>query len=200
MPDWHVVSWPLLDAQRPVSEKKYPSSLQAAYRKSRSLLGRTYRKFKPPETRFRLNHMTEQIPNPDSRIFLTEEKDAFGKNRVCLDWRLSSSDIHSIIRSQEIVNEELQKAGLGRLQITMTNKKPPSNLQGGWHHMGTTRMHVNPGKGVVDENCRVHGISNLFIAGPSVFPTCGYANPVLTIVALAIRLADHIKDKIKKTF
>jgi choline dehydrogenase-like flavoprotein len=195
MPDWQVISWPLLNAQRPVSEKKYPSSIQAAYRKIHSLLSRAYRKFKPPETRFRLNQMTEQIPNPDSRILLVEEKDAFGRNRVCLDWRLSSSDIRSIIRSQEIINEELQKAGLGRLQITMTKKKLPSNLQGGWHHMGTTRMHVNPGKGVVDENCRAHGISNLFIAGPSVFPTCGYANPVLTIVALAIRLADHVKNK-----
>ena len=59
--------------------------------------------------------------------------------------------------------------------------------------MGTTRMHVDPKKGVVDAHCRVHGVSNLFIAGPSVFPTGGYANPVLTIVALAARLADHMK-------
>ena len=63
--------------------------------------------------------------------------------------------------------------------------------------MGTTRMHKNPKQGVVDENCRVHDIQNLFIAGPSVFPTCGYANPVLTTVALAIRLADHIKVLMK---
>lgn len=61
--------------------------------------------------------------------------------------------------------------------------------------MGTTRMHIDPQKGVVDENCRVHGISNLYIAGPSVFPTSGYANPVLTTVALSVRLADHIKQK-----
>jgi choline dehydrogenase-like flavoprotein len=64
--------------------------------------------------------------------------------------------------------------------------------------MGTTRMHNNPKQGVVDENCQVHGTSNLFIAGPSVFPTVGYANPVLTIVALAVRLADHIKTILKK--
>jgi len=63
--------------------------------------------------------------------------------------------------------------------------------------MGTTRMHTNPKRGVVDETCRVHGISNLFIAGPSVFPTSGYANPVLTTVALAIRLGDHIKGLMK---
>ena len=70
----------------------------------------------------------------------------------------------------------------------------PDQIIGGWHHMGTTRMHQDPKKGVVDQNCRVHGISNLFIAGPSVFPTSGYANPSLTIVALAVRLADHIKS------
>ena len=62
--------------------------------------------------------------------------------------------------------------------------------------MGTTRMHVDPREGVVDGNCRVHGVSNLFIAGPSVFPTVGYANPVLTIVALSLRLADHIRNRI----
>ena len=59
--------------------------------------------------------------------------------------------------------------------------------------MGTTRMNVDPKKGVVDENCRVHSVPNLFIAGPSVFPTGGYANPALTIVALSIRLADYVK-------
>jgi choline dehydrogenase-like flavoprotein len=75
----------------------------------------------------------------------------------------------------------------------MKNESPPSDLHGGYHHMGTTRMHMDSKKGVVDENCRVHGISNLFIAGPSVFPTGGYANPVLTIIALAVRLSDHLK-------
>lgn len=196
MPDWHVVSWPLLDAQRPYEKKNDSLTFAAYYKKTYSLLSRAYRKFKPPGILFRLNHMTEQIPNSESRVFLIGEKDGLGRNRICLDWRLSSMDIRSIIRSQEIIDEELQKAGLGRLQIDLAQEKPPSNLQGGWHHMGTTRMHVNPQKGVVDENCQVHGISNLFIAGPSVFPTCGYANPVLTIVALAVKLADHIKDKI----
>jgi choline dehydrogenase-like flavoprotein len=79
------------------------------------------------------------------------------------------------------------------LQIDLKDETPPSCLEGGWHHMGTTRMHRDSRKGVVDENCRVHDLANLFIAGPSVFPTGGYANPVLTIVALSARLADHIK-------
>jgi len=69
---------------------------------------------------------------------------------------------------------------------------------GGAHHMGTTRMHDNPKKGVVDANCQIHGLKNIFIAGSSVFPTCGYSNPTLTIVALAIRLADHLKGIMAK--
>jgi choline dehydrogenase-like flavoprotein len=75
----------------------------------------------------------------------------------------------------------------------MKGETPPYDLTGGWHHMGTTRMHVDPKKGVVNENSRVHSLSNLFIAGSSVFPTSGYANPVLTTVALTVRLADHVK-------
>jgi choline dehydrogenase-like flavoprotein len=143
---------------------------------------------------FLLNHMAEQAPNPSSRVTLGQERDALGQNRVQLDWHLSPIDIRSMIRAQGIIDEELRRAGLGRLRIELEDETPPSDLHGGWHHMGTTRMHVDPQKGVVDENCKVHGISNLFIAGSSVFPTGGYANPVLTIVALAIRLADHIKQ------
>jgi choline dehydrogenase-like flavoprotein len=141
---------------------------------------------------FTLNHMTEQAPNPDSRVTLGEERDALGQNRVQLNWRLSPLDIRSIIRAQHIIDGELRRAGLGYLHIELKDESPPPGLHGGWHHMGTTRMHVDPQKGVVDENCAVHGISNLYIAGSSVFPTVGYANPVLTTIALAGRLADHV--------
>jgi len=143
---------------------------------------------------FNLAHMSEQIPNPNSRITLSEKRDRFGMNRIKLNWQVSPIDIMSAIRAQEIIGEELNRAGLGRLYIKMKDESPPSDIHGGYHHMGTTRMHVDPKKGVVDENCRVHGISNLFIAGPSVFPTGGYANPVLTTVALSVKLADHLKN------
>jgi choline dehydrogenase-like flavoprotein len=143
---------------------------------------------------FTLNHMTEQAPDPDSRITLGEERDALGQNRVQLNWRLSPLDIQSIIRAQEIIDSSLRRAGLGYLHIELEGETPPPGLHGGWHHMGTTRMHVDPQKGVVDKDCKVHGISNLYIAGASVFPTGGYANPVLTTVALAVRLADHVKS------
>ena len=166
-----------------------------AYKKVTRKYGHIFNKFKKSKKNvvFRLNHMTEQAPNPNSRVTLAGERDVLGRNRVCLDWQLSSIDIHSIIRAQEIIDEELRRAGLGWLETELNDDTPPPKLEGGWHHMGTTRMHIDPKKGVVDENCKVHGISNLFIAGPSVFPTGGYANPVLTTVCLAVRLADHLE-------
>jgi hypothetical protein len=143
---------------------------------------------------YRLNHMTEQAPNPESRVTLSEERDRLGRNRARLDWRVTPLDVQSLNRAQEIIDEELRRSGLGRLEIKYHDEKTVAGkIHGGWHHMGTTRMHKDPKRGVVDENCRVHGISNLYVAGPSVFPTGGYANPVLTVVALALRLAQHIK-------
>lgn len=145
---------------------------------------------------FRLANMSEQTPNPMSRVTLSPEKDRFGRNFARLDWRLDPIDKYSIRRSQELLAKELQRCGLGRLYIEFGDETPPEVITGGWHQMGTTRMHRDPQKGVVNEHCRVHGISNLYISGPSVFPTSGYANPALTIVALAVRLADHIKNVI----
>ena len=145
-----------------------------------------------PIKAFRLRCTVEQSPNPNSRVTLSLERDALGQNRTQIDWRLSSIEKRSLIRSLTIMGEEFGRAGLGRLKITLDDHDsswPPGTC----HHAGTARMHVDPKKGVVDENCRVHGISNLFIAGSSVFPTVGHANPTLTIVALAVRLADHVK-------
>lgn len=144
---------------------------------------------------YRLNHMTEQSPNPESRVTLSEERDALGQYRARLDWKMNALDIRSMVRAQEIIDEELRKAGLGRLHIELSGEEPPMSIHGGYHHMGTTRMSRAPKKGVVDQNCKIHGISNAYIAGPSVFPTCGFANPVLTTVALALRLADHVKQQ-----
>ena len=143
---------------------------------------------------FHLANMSEQAPNPESRVTLGPERDSLGQRRVRLNWRLSDMDLKSAIRSQEILDHELYRSGLGRLYIELDDETPPHRITGGWHHMGTTRMHKDPKKGVVDENSRIYGVFNLFIAGPSVFPTSGYANPSLTIVALAVRLADHIKS------
>lgn len=142
---------------------------------------------------FKLHTMSEQVPNPESRVTLAPEHDALGQNRIHLNWQLSPLDMRTIIRAQEIIHEELSRAGLGRIYIELREGTVPEKLRGGWHHMGTARMHDDPKKGVVDRHGRVHGVGNLFVGDSSVFPTSGYANPTLTIVALALRLADHLK-------
>lgn len=142
---------------------------------------------------FTLLQLVEQVPDPDNRITLTADRDRLGRQRVKLHWRWHEIDIEQIKRSQEILQQEIARAGIGELQVERDGNLPKLIHPGLHHHMGTTRMHDDPQQGVVDRNCQVHGISNLFIASSSVFPTGGYANPTLTIVALAMRLADHLK-------
>ena len=144
---------------------------------------------------FKLLTMFAPTPNPESRVNLTAERDILGQSKVRLQWQLSASDKHTVRRSQEILARELGRSGLGRLMtvLEMDDTVWSSSVEHGCHHMGTTRIHIDSKKGVVDQNCKVHGLSNLFIAGSSVFPTYGYAQPTLTIVALALRLADHVK-------
>ncbi|RMF90418.1 MAG: GMC family oxidoreductase [Nitrospinota bacterium] len=182
--------YPPLPSQDPVSV------VRNAYRRVRRVTGRLLNR--QGIRVFQLANMTEQIPNPNSRVTLSHEQDRLGQNRVQLDWQITPLDIRSAIRTQEIMGEELQRAGLGRLYIQLRDETPPPGLHGGYHHMGTTRMHNDPKQGVVDADSRVHGTANLYVAGPSVFPTGGYANPVLTIVALALRLADHVKMRMKE--
>ncbi len=138
----------------------------------------------------------EQAPNPDSRITLSSERDKLGLNRAQLDWRLSPIDKYTIERSQQIIAAEFERSGLGKLEIELTDDDACwQSVKGSYHHIGTTRMSMNPRRGVVNEHCQVHGISNLYIAGSSVFPTSGLSNPTLTIIALAVRLADQIKER-----
>lgn len=143
---------------------------------------------------------SEQAPNPDSRVTLSGEKDRLGLNKVRLDWRLTALDKHTIRIAVDLCSQEFQRLGLGTVVpddwLIADDTSWPASLKGGYHHMGTTRMSDDPKLGVVDAHCRVHGVSNLYIAGSSVFPTGGYANPTLTIVALGMRLADHLKERI----
>ncbi len=154
-----------------------------------------------PEQEFRLFTRQEQAPNPDSRVMLSEEKDELGMPRVKLDWQLTELDKRSIRVYYEVLGREMGRAGLGRVQVAdwlleEDDRVWPSFLSGGWHHMGTTRMQDNPQEGVVDANCKVHGIGNLYVAGSAVFPTAGAANPTLTLIALTLRLSDHLKEKV----
>jgi choline dehydrogenase-like flavoprotein len=118
--------------------------------------------------------------------------------KAALDWQLSASDRHAVRRSMEIVGAEFARAGLGRVQILFDEEGSewPADLAGGFHHMGTTRMSDDPTQGVVDRDCRVHGMSNLYVAGSSVFTTGGSSNPTMIIVALALRLADHLREEV----
>jgi choline dehydrogenase-like flavoprotein len=147
------------------------------------------------EVLYQLKAMSEQAPNPDSRVTLSSRLDALGLPRARLDWRLTELDTRSIRRALDIIDGQLQVGGLGRLERKLGEEDPPAHIQGQWHHMGTTRMHHDPRLGVVDANCRMHDVSNLFVAGSSVFPTGGYANPTLTILALTLRLADHLRAR-----
>jgi choline dehydrogenase-like flavoprotein len=140
----------------------------------------------------------DPVPNPDSRITLAGERDQLGQPRAQLDWQLHALDKHSVTRTLEIMGAALGSAGVGRLQIVNDdNRAWPDDMRGGWHHMGTTRMSDNPKQGVVDKQCQVHGLSNLYIAGSSVFPTAGSGTPTMTLVSLALRLADHIKERMR---
>lgn len=146
----------------------------------------------------RLFLRTEQAPNRDSRIMLDERRDALGLRRVILAWRLSELDRYSIREGTRLFGRALGSAGLGRVRLDPALSEDDAAswsrvIEGGAHHMGTTRASDDPHEGVVDGNGRVHGLHNLYVAGSSVFPTVGHANPTLTIVALAYRLADHLK-------
>jgi choline dehydrogenase-like flavoprotein len=151
----------------------------------------------------------EQAPNPASRLVLSDERDAFGLPRVALDWRFSEIDKRSLSVMMSALDSELQRLSLGRAEPSpwLAEEEIPWEIDplisnhpiGGYHHMGTTRMAANPREGVVDADCRVHGLGNLYIAGSSVFPTGGWANPTLTILALALRLGDHLSTVIRST-
>lgn len=145
--------------------------------------------------RLHVKNVMEQAPNPESRVTLGRERDALGSPKAVLDWRTSALDRHTAHRAHCILDEELRSTGLGLVVDSRCDGSStwPPGLRGARHHMGTTRMHADPRQGVVDADCRVHATTNLFVGGSSVFPTSGSANPTLTIVALAARLAAHLR-------
>lgn len=140
---------------------------------------------------------SEQEPNPASRITLGSQRDPLGMREVVADWQPQPEDRIRAAETIRLLGAELGRTGFGRLRSAFGKDDAwPAGFIGNEHHMGTTRMHRDPALGVVDENCRVHGVANLYVAGSSVFPTGGANNPTLTIVALALRLADHVKARL----
>jgi choline dehydrogenase-like flavoprotein len=149
-------------------------------------------------SRFVVIDQMEQEPDPASRIRVNHrEKDRFGLPRLELDWRIGDSTYRSMQRMHTFFRDILHRAGIRafRSQLLARPDVRPT-LWDMKHPTGTTRMATLPTAGVVDEDCRVHGVENLFIAGSSVFPTSGHANPTLLLVALAARLAHHIRARL----
>ncbi len=163
-------------------------------------IGDLYRRARGEISVFELVAHSEQAPNPASRISLTNERDSLGMPKLKVDWRLASGDKQSMFESTLRIGEELARLRLGRLQLhewlLAGDDFWPDPIWSGCHHIGTTRMSDEPRSGVVDRNCRMHGVSNLYVAGSSVFPTGSYVTPTLTIVALALRIADHVKGEL----
>jgi choline dehydrogenase-like flavoprotein len=142
------------------------------------------------------NHL-EQAPIASNRVRLGEATDPLGNPKPRIEWSLGELDRRTIAVFHELLREQLQRARMGELDSELLDRRSPAfdGLHDASHSMGTTRMGHDPATSVVDRDCKVHGIRNLFIAGSSVFPTGGHANPTATIAALAIRLADHVKAR-----
>ncbi len=140
----------------------------------------------------------EQAPNSESRVRLGDEVDRLGVPRARLEWKLAERDLAVLRESSKILAQELGRFRGGRLAIRLDSQNPWQGVVWGAHHMGTTRMAAVPSQGVVDANCKVFGINNLWIAGSSVFPTVGFANPTLTILSLVYRLSDHLHGELDR--
>lgn len=139
--------------------------------------------------------LLETAPNPDSRITLAEATDRLGMRRVRLDWRLSEIDERTLRFMWDRIAAGAATRGIGRARQEIPWEDYRHHIHGSNHNLGTARMADDPARGVVDANCRVHGIENLYLAGGAVFPTSGAGSPTIMIVALAIRLADHLKSR-----
>ena len=168
-----------------------------------SIVGNAVRHALGKPKRFKLSSVylelrTEQGPNPESRVTLGDELDGFGQRRAHLHWEMTEQDKKTMRVLTEKVDAELRRLDLGHVEmadwLAADELSFGADMMGGHHHMGTTRMSVDPEMGVVDADCRMHDLGNLYVAGSSVFPTAGFVNPTATLIALSLRLADHLKQ------
>ncbi|MGL5446942.1 MAG: GMC oxidoreductase [Rhabdaerophilum sp.] len=153
----------------------------------------------PRNNVFSLDIHSEQVPNPESRITLGATRDAFGMPQARVDWRYRSLDLETVRVALGALKEDLTNWGGAKLtydEAEIPNAMLRDGAYGG-HHIGTARMGTAPDEGVVNGDARVFGTSNLYVAGSSIFPTSSQANPTLTIIAFALRLAKHLKNNIE---
>ena len=140
----------------------------------------------------------EMTPDPDRRITLSDERDALGMPKSKLHMRIADSDFARFRETLKELGRQLLASRTGMLRLNLkTRSEWLDGMDWGNHHMGTARMHVDPRKGVVDANSQVHGIANLFVAGSAVYPNYGAANPTVNLLALTLRLADHLKGVLR---
>ncbi|HBK06546.1 MAG TPA: GMC family oxidoreductase [Acetobacteraceae bacterium] len=166
--------------------------------KARTLADRKFPSviIRPRTNLFSLDFHAEQVPNPDSRIGLGSGVDRFGNRQIRVDWRYGRQDVETVAKSFDLLSQELADQSIGRLslasdEIDIETVVRRDGAYGG-HHIGTARMGSGARSGVVDRDCKVFGVNNLYVAGSSTFPTSSQANPTLTIVAMAVRLAKHL--------
>ncbi len=145
-----------------------------------------------------LHYHSEQVPNPESRVSLSDEQDALGMRRLNIDLRFTDQDIESVVKAHHLWDRHLRKHDCGYLEYLSDDLEATvwSQAGDGFHQVGTTRMSEHPSKGVVDVNLNVHGFDDLFVASSSTFVTSGQANSTFMIVAFALRLADHLKQEL----
>ena len=146
-----------------------------------------------------LDFNSEQVPNQNSRLTLESGSGRLDIRKVKVDWRLTEADVQSVVGTFQLLRAEVARANVGQLDLADEELAESARnvTPVGGHHIGTARMSVDAQNGVVNEDCRVHGIANLYVASSAVFPTCGHANPTLTIVALALRLSDHLVEQLE---
>ena len=165
---------------RTLAERKFPSII-----------------IRPKTNLFSLDFHAEQTPNRDSRIGLAAATDRFGNRQVRVDWHSNRQDVETVSRSFELLRGDLAHQAIGQLTLAPGEADIEAVVRRdgayGGHHIGTARMSSSPTSGVVDADGKVFGVNNLYVAGSSVFPTSSQANPTLTIVALSLRLAAHVR-------
>ncbi len=136
----------------------------------------------------------ELAPDPDRRLTLSGERDALGMPRLTLDMTIADSDFARYRLTLAELGRQLLTAKTGMIKLNYSSREQwLSAMDWGNHHLGTTRMSGDPKTGVVDADSKVHGVPNLYIAGSSVFPTYGASNPTLNLLAMTLRLGDHLK-------
>jgi choline dehydrogenase-like flavoprotein len=133
-------------------------------------------------------------PSSGNRVTLSDARDVNGQPLARVRHRCTELDRRSMVELHRALREELSANGIGELEGDLERAEPWPIDQDASHHMGSTRMGLDPRTSVVDPELRVHGTANVWVAGSSVFPTSGCANPTYTIVALSIRLARHLRN------